>query len=99
MPAEVYPTGKYNATLSLTEYLTYTSVGNEFSAEKYLKSVHYSDKVVSLSGALPAEYRLVVDGKVDTTTPGVYPVSYTLNFNVSGYPYIAYSKLIVIVEG
>lgn len=99
MPAEVYPTGKYSATLSLTKYLTYISVGDSFTAEDYLYNVQYSDKTVRLNKNLPNEYRLVLDGKVDTSTPGVYPISYTLNFSVSGLSYSAYSKLIVIVEG
>lgn len=99
MPAEVYPTGKYNATLTLSEYLIYIPVGGSFTADDYLKAVQYSDSVVALNGFLPSEYRLIVDGKVDSQTPGVYPISYTLNFSNSGYSYIAYSKLIVIVEG
>lgn len=99
MPAEVYPTGKYNALLSLKEYLIYLPVGSTFDAVAYLDKFAYSDVTVSLADSLPDDYRLALDGKVDTSKAGVYPVSYTVTFSGNGYLCTAYSKLIVIVEG
>lgn len=99
MPAEVYPTGKYNALLSLKEYLMYIPVGDSFDAEDYLDLFVYSDVTVSLSESIPEDYRVVTEGKVDTSKPGVYPVSYTVTYSGGGFAYTAYSKLIVIVEG
>ena len=99
MPAEVYPAGKYNAELLLTEYLTYIPVGESFEEKEYLHFFKNNITSVSLGSALPPAYHLTTRGNVDTSTPGVYPVAYTLTYTVDGFTYTAYSKLIVIVEG
>ncbi len=99
MPAEIYPTGKYNAELLLTEYLIYVPVGENFDARDYLHYFKYDDTSVFLGSALPPAYRLTTRGNVDTSIPGVYPVSYTLSYSEDRITYTACSKLIVIVEG
>jgi hypothetical protein len=52
-----------------------------------------------MRGALPLNVKTTVDGLVDTGTAGVYPVTYTVNYEVGLASYTALSKLIVIVEG
>jgi hypothetical protein len=39
-----------------------------------------------------------IHGTVDTSVPGVYPVSYTASYTQNDRTSIGYSKLIVIVE-
>ena len=99
IPIEVYPAGDYNATLLLSDYLVYIPTGESFDAKEYLQYYKYDDTSVFLGSALPPAYRLTTRGVVDTSKPGVYPVSYTLSYTVDKYTYTAYSKLIVIVEG
>ena len=99
IPAEVYPSGKYNAKLSLSDYLIYIPVGQSFNERQYLRGFEYDDVSVRLGNTLPQDYRLVTSGQVNTDIPGVYPVSYTLTRTVDKYIYTGYSKLIVIVEG
>lgn len=99
MPSEVYSPSKYNAELTLTDYLVYVPVGESFDAREYLHYFKFEDTSVFLGSALPQSYRLTTRGEVDTSIPGVYPVSYTLTHTVDNYTYAAYSKLIVIVEG
>lgn len=99
LPIEVYPTSKYNATLTLTDYLIYIPQGSSFNAYQYLNQFRYGDETISMRGALPLNVKTTVDGLVDTGTAGVYPVTYTVNFEAGLVSYTALSKLIVIVEG
>ena len=74
--------------IELTKYLTYIPKGSNFDetiAEKYFKraSVEMDD-----------ETELIIDCNVDTSTPGVYSVDYTINsVNISGK-----SRLVVVVQ-
>lgn len=99
IPAEVYPTNKYNADLLLSNYLVYIQTGETFDAKQYLHFFKHGNTSVFLGSALPEAYHLVTRGDVDTSVPGVYPVSYTLTYTANNTTYTAYSKLIVIVEG
>jgi hypothetical protein len=45
------------------------------------------------------DIKTTIDGRVDTGTAGVYPVTYTVNYEAGLVSYTALSKLIVIVEG
>lgn len=99
IPAEVYPTGRYNADLLLSDYLVYIRAGETFDAKQYLHFFKHGDTSVFLGAALPEAYQLVTRGNVDTSIAGVYPVSYTLTYTKNNTVYTAYSKLIVIVEG
>ncbi len=99
LPVEVYPTSKYNATLTLTEYLIYIPQGSNFDAYDYLDQFRYGDNAISLREFLPMDIKTTIDGRVDTNIAGVYPVTYTVSYEVGMASYTALSKLIVIVEG
>ena len=96
LPVEIYASGTYNANLTLTNYLVYLKAGEPFYAESYLDSFNAGSKSVSLRSGLPDGYTLELSGEVDTQTPGIYCVNYTVKY---GTPRTGYSKLIVIVEG
>ena len=101
LPVEVYSSDSYKASLSLTDYLVYLPVGSSFNARDYLYQFSYTqlEEPIYLRGRFPEELSLSISGQVDTTTPGVYAVSYTVTGELREVPYAAYSKLIVIVEG
>lgn len=105
-PVEVYPAEDYNATLTLKEYMIYLPVGGIFNAKFYPDTFTYNRETIELGMVLPEKYTLEIDGEVDTRTPGVYPVTYTLNYTEKNQwtgkitsEFIGYSKLIVVVEG
>ena len=97
LPVEVQYAGRYGAQLQLTDYLIYLNAGSSFRAEGYLKEVIWRGQSTGLAGTLPKTMKLTVDGTVDTKTPGIYPVAYTLEDTAGTWS--AYSKLIVVVEG
>ena len=105
-PVEVYSAGTYDASLTLTDYLIYMPVGATFVAESYLNTFTLNREATSLTEGLPAGFTLTTSGFVDTQTPGVYALSYTVTYSQesAGYSqsarqYTGYSKLIVVVEG
>lgn len=102
---EVYPSGVYEGKLTLTDYLVYLPVGSAFRAENYLDEFTYSRDTTYLRGGLPENFTLSTNGWVDTQTPGVYSLAYTVTYTQvntynpdSSRMYDAYSKLIVVVE-
>lgn len=95
LPVEVYPAGVYNAGLTLSSYLVYVPRNVGFSARNYLESFTYGATTISVKNGLPERLSLKITGEVDTRTPGVYSVSYT----VSDGTFTGYTRLIVIVEG
>ncbi len=104
LPVEVYDASEYSAGLELTDYLIYLKVGDTFRAESYLSRFVMNRDSVGLTGGLPAGFTLKTSGSVDTATPGVYSVSYTVTWHPETddtqrekYP-MAYSQLIVVVE-
>ena len=105
-PVEVYAAGTYEAALTLTEYLVYVPVGTTFLAETYLKEFTLSQKTISLKNGLPNGYSLRTSGRVNTNSPGVYSVGFTVTYTPENEgntqmvrKYTGYSKLIVVVEG
>lgn len=105
-PVEVYAPQTYNATLTLKEYMIYLPVGGIFSEKFYPDTFTYLKETHELSTVLPENYTLDIYGEVDTSVPGVYPVTYTLTYSEKNVwtqkvlnEYIGYSKLIVVVEG
>lgn len=105
-PVEVYPSENYNATLTLKEYLIYLPKNGIFNAKFYPETFTFRGTTQELGTILPANYSLEIHGEVDTRTPGVYPVTYTLTYtelnertNKIINEYVGYSKLIVVVEG
>ena len=99
VPVEVYAPGLYNATLTLTDYLVYLEKGSSFNPQHYLNDFVRGAVRTSLSGGLPANFTLTTTGEVDTSTPGVYAVGYTVTYAAGGQSNLGYSKLIVVVEG
>lgn len=98
LPVEVYSPDKYNASLELDEYILYLSAGDRFEAKEHLSALSIFGRKVDLSGGLPSDTLCSVSGSVDTGTPGVYPVRYTVTRTENGNTYVGYSMLIVIVE-
>lgn len=100
LPVEVYASGAYQANLLLTDYLIYLPTGTFFDEESYLETFTAGAEKTSLLGGLPSGFSLKTTGNVDTSTPGVYSVAYTVTYNKgSGTTCTGYSKLIVVVEG
>ena len=106
LPVEVYSPDKYNADLTLKEYLIYLPAGGIFNAKFYPDTFTFNRETQELGTVLPDDYSLEIIGDVDTRTPGVYPVSYTLTYTETNSrtgkvlnEYIGYSQLIIIVEG
>lgn len=102
LPVEVYAAGTYEADLTLSDYLVYLQKGDRFDVEAYLKEFILYSEVFSLEDGLPANFDLEISGAVDTDTPGMYIVSYTVTYArgvTSVRTFSGYSKLIVVVEG
>lgn len=99
LPVEIYSAGRYNAKLTLSDYLIYLPQGDSFDAKNYLENFTYLGKTTSLKSGVTDGIRLQTNGVVDTQTPGVYCVSYTVSCQVGEQVHTGYSKLIVIVEG
>ncbi len=98
MPIQVYANGLYNAQLSLSEYIVYLPKGSSFSPNDYLMTFTYSGKNINLSRSLPMDVTVKCDNNVNTHTPGVYSVKYTVTFIDRNVTYTAYSNLIVVIE-
>ena len=99
LPVEVYDGYTYNGQLNLTEYITYIPQGSAFNPKEYLKSCQLAGDAMSLSGGVPADLQLRVQGSVNVREPGVYPIGYIISTTRNGMVYSGYSKLIVVVEG
>lgn len=96
LPVEVYSNDRYNAELTLTDYLVYLQKGEGFKAENYLGSFTARNKTINTR--LPG-VEVEISGNVNTQIAGIYPVSYTVKYVENSTTYIGYSKLIVVVEG
>lgn len=93
LPVEIYPVNRYDASLELKTYILYLSQGDRFKAEDYpQRMVAYGDEIPL------TQVSIRIHGTVDTSVPGVYPVSYTASYTQNDRTSIGYSKLIVIVE-
>lgn len=99
LPVEVVASGHYSAQVELTDYLIYLPAGSSFRAEDYLKTFAYGAQKFELENGVPDELRLWLLGSVDTHTPGIYTVSYTMAFAGGNTNAQGYTKLIVVVEG
>lgn len=105
-PVEVYDPKDYNAELTLTDYLIYLDAGESFDASRYLNDFTCMGETTKLNARLPYGFSLKTEGTVQTSTPGVYPVTYHVTYkdpSLAGADlsrtYEGYSKLIVVVEG
>lgn len=106
LPVEIYSAEAYDMDVTLTDYLVYLESGSSFSAKRYLSSVTRNRETVSLRGGTPEHYAVKIDGDVDTRTPGVYAVDYTVTYTVANERnpedsqiYTGCTRLIVVVEG
>ena len=106
LPVEVYNPEDYTAELTLKEYLIYVPVNGIFNAKFYPDTITYQRETLELGPILPENYTLEISGEVDTKTPGIYPVTYTLTYNETNIwtqkvikEFVGFSRLIVIVEG
>lgn len=105
-PVEIYASENYSADLTLKEYLIYLPIGGIFNTKFYLDTFTFGGTTYELGPVLPENYTLEIGGEVDTRTPGVYPITYTLTYTEKNVwtqkiinEYVGYSKLIVVVEG
>lgn len=98
LTVELEAAGSRNADLQLNEYLVYLSAGSRFDAMSYLKSFRYSATNVPLYGSVPEGFQLSMEGTVDTGTPGVYEVKYTVSHSRGDQTYTGTSRIVVIVE-
>ena len=105
-PVEVVPSGRYDATLTLTDYLIYLPVGAKFVPENYLDTFTWRNEEINLTRGLPSNFYLMAGNKVNTREPGIYSVDYRVIHTIrngsnseSSQEYTGYSRLIVIVEG
>lgn len=94
VPVEVYPSGLYRGTVSLRENLVYLSKGSAFEPMDYLQQYQVGSTVYTYSEETD-DISVNIDGdQVDTSTPGVYSVSYTVTDGVN----TGYTRLTVVVE-
>lgn len=105
-PVKVMEAQRYDASLSLTDYLIYIPQGSSFYPQSYLDKFTLHGETTALSGGMPRDFALKTTGTVQTQTPGVYVVEYQVTYTVrhetnSDYDqeYSGYSELIVVVEG
>ena len=99
LPVEVVESGRYDGKLNLKEYLVYLPAGAEFDPEDYLKTYVHQTRSISLTSGVPDELDLWTQSIVDTDTPGVYTVTYTMKYSNGSSSSMGYTKLIVVVEG
>ncbi len=97
LPVEVY-TERYNAQLTLTDYLVYIKAGDAFDHTDYLESFTAREETLALNGRVPAGMALRIMGQVDTRTPGVYALAMTMTQEQGTQEYVGYTRLIVVVE-
>ena len=93
VPVEVCSSGKYNATVVLSDYLVYLQQGSGFNPLDYLESFQKSTETVSLRESA-SDVSVSWDSDVNTGVPGTYSVTYT----VESGSYIGYTRLMVVVE-
>lgn len=99
LPVEVYPADSYNGELELKEYLIYLSVGDSFRPEAYLKALRTRQQELMLQPNYPEGVQVRIQNGVNTSTPGVYAVTYTVTHtDERGQETTGYSRLMVVVE-
>ncbi len=93
VPVEVYPSGTYNATLELSDYLVYVKQGSTFQRDSYLKTLRAGTQEIAINSS-SEDFSISYDSDVNTNVPGTYSVSYTVRYR----GYTGYTRLIVVVE-
>ncbi len=93
-PVEVCSAEAYDNQATLSSYLVYLKTGGEFRPRDYLVSMRAGSAAVDLSSGIPEDVSLSVQSDVDTSVPGVYSVTYTLERG----NYTGMTRLLVVVE-
>lgn len=99
LPVEVYYPGRYEAQVFLTDYLVYLPLNSTFRPQQYLYEYLAQGQITDLTHGLSQDMELTLTGTVDTSTPGVYPIGYTISYTKDGQTYYGYTTLIVVLEG
>ena len=106
VPLEMLESDRFEAELTLTDYLIYLPVGADFQAQKYLNEFLNRSETISLRDGLSEDFSVSISSDVSTSTEGVYTVTYKVTYTVrneqnSDYDqkFTGYSRLIVVVEG
>ena len=103
VPVEVYATGSYEATLTLTDYLVYLPAGSKLDTARYMKEYIRGNVRHSLKNNVPEDCRVEIKSNVQLDVPGVYAVEYRVTQTVGegrgAVGYTGYAKLLVVVEG
>lgn len=98
LPVEVCPSGRYNAELTLTQYLVYVRQGEDLEPEDYLSKFTTNEDTTDLARGVPSDIRVRTVGRVNTNEPGIYTVAFYASQTTQRQTYDGYTKLIVIVE-
>lgn len=94
IPVEVYPSGMYHGTVTLRENLVYLQKGSAFEPMDYLEQYQVGETVYTQFDGTEGVSVSLDGDQVDTSTPGVYSVSYTVTDGVN----TGYTRLTVVVE-
>lgn len=92
-PVEVYRGNPYNAEIRLDSYLIYLKKGEVFDAAAHLVSLTAGAESISLAPP-PSGCMVSIASDVDTQTPGVYTVTYSVIMN----QYKGCTRLLAVVE-
>lgn len=98
LPVEVYDPEWYTASVELDEYLVYLDQGAAFDPADYLRTFVVRGEDVDVSRGVPDGIQCDISGTVNTRTPGIYPVTYTLTTTQNLMTFSGQAVLIVIVE-
>lgn len=106
VPVEVQKSDRFDADLTLTDYLIYLPVGAAFQPNAYLENFIHRDEITYLGNGLPKDFSVKVTGSVNTDVAAVYTLEYRVTYTVRhqtnpdyDQKFTGYSKLIVVVEG
>lgn len=106
IPLEILDSDRFEAKLTLTDYLIYLPVGADFQPKAYLNEFFHRDETISLRGGLPEDFSVSISSDVSTDKEGVYTVTYRVTYTVRNeqnadydQEFTGYSRLIVVVEG
>lgn len=99
LPVEVYSAGTYQGYLELSDYLVYLDAGAVFDAKDYPVQYTLNGTEYPVASWLTGDFYMEIIDDVDTSVPGVYVVTYILQYVKNETVYTGSSKLIVVVEG
>lgn len=98
LPVEVYDPEWYTAAVELEEYLIYLEVGETFEPEDYLETFVVRGDEIDVSRGIPEDIYCSISGNVNTRSPGIYDVTFTLTTTENMMTFSGQAVLIVIVQ-